>query len=130
MLAQGEEALTEGGPKSLPGGVVVDTLSRGESSGPESQQIYRYRREEKKRQKEQVLAAYKQGRTPEENPPRARLNPKLTQRGAPPDSADVPTDNDKHKPKTATKLTHDGRSLPVVYFPLYLLYCLLIKCIH
>ena len=86
--------------------------------------------EEKKRQKEQVLAAYKQGRPQEENPPRARLNPKLTQRGAPPDFADIPADDDKHKPKTATKLTHDGRSLPVVYFLLYLLYCLLIKCTH
>ena len=64
--------------------------------------------EEEKRQKaDEVLTSYKQPRPMEVNPPRSRLNPKLTRRALPPDYEDLPSD-DRSKPKTAAKLSHNG----------------------
>ena len=71
-----------------------------------------------KRKKEAIMAAYKQERPKDVNPPRSRLNPKLTQRGAPPGYDDVPPE--KHAPKVVPKLAHNGQ--PVFTFNLVFLF--------
>ena len=62
---------------------------------------------DKKQKANEILTSYKQSRPIEINPPRSRLNPKLTRRALPPSYEDLPSD-DLNKSKIVTKLSHNG----------------------
>ena len=93
------------------------SFKRSPSKRQEQDEVYRKAEEERKKQemeeeekkqkREAIMSSYMQQRPPESQPPRARLNPKLTRRGAPPGYDDLPLD--ENKPKIAAKLTHDGK---------------------